>query len=93
MRYALDSLYKIKEIAKKQLLGTITHVRTRDNVVAFSFDDGPHPESTPAILNTLKKYNARATFFMVGKSAFKYPELVLQIAKAGHAIGNHSWAH
>ena len=75
------------------IVGTITHVKTEEAVVALTFDDGPHPEFTPRLLEILEKHHARATFFLVGESAKKYPELVKRIAKAGHSIGNHSWDH
>lgn len=76
-----------------QLLGTITHVSTHERVAALTFDDGPHPEFTPRLLAILEQYQARGTFFMLGESASRYPELVRRITDAGHAIGNHSWDH
>jgi len=76
-----------------QLFGTITHVSTRERIAALTFDDGPHPEFTPRLLAILEQYQARGTFFMVGESARRYPELVRRIVDAGHAIGNHSWDH
>lgn len=75
------------------LMGTITNVRTESSVVALTFDDGPDPFFTPRLLEILKKYNARATFFMLGENAEKYPELVKRVALEGHLIGNHSWDH
>lgn len=75
------------------VLGTITNVSTLEPVAALTFDDGPDPEYTPLLLNVLKKYNVRGTFFMIGKAAENYPELVQQVAQAGHIIGNHSWDH
>jgi peptidoglycan/xylan/chitin deacetylase (PgdA/CDA1 family) len=73
--------------------GTITSVVTRDPVAALTFNDGPHPEYTSLLLDILERHQARATFFMVGKAAQRYPQLVQQVAQAGHAIGNHSWDH
>jgi peptidoglycan-N-acetylglucosamine deacetylase len=73
--------------------GTITNVVTRDPVAALTFDDGPHPEYTPLLLHILERCQARATFFMVGESAQRHPELVRRVAQAGHVIGNHSWDH
>ncbi len=75
------------------MLGTITHVSTQDAVVGLTFDDGPHPEFTPRLLEILDRHQVRATFFMVGKVAQRHLELVRQVAQAGHAIGNHSWDH
>jgi peptidoglycan/xylan/chitin deacetylase (PgdA/CDA1 family) len=75
------------------LCGAITHVETNKIVAAFTFDDGPDPVATPQILSILKKYNAKATFFLIGESVERYPDLLQQIAEEGHAIGNHSWDH
>jgi len=61
--------------------------------VSFTFDDGPHPKNTALILKTLKKHNVKATFFVIGKEAEKYPEIIQQIYKDGHIIGNHSNSH
>jgi len=61
--------------------------------VALTFDDGPHPIYTPQILDILNKYNARATFFVVGKHAEKYPDLVRRIISEGHALGIHGYRH
>ena len=77
----------------RSLMGTITHVATTDPVVALTFDDGPHPQFTPQLLDILQNHNARVTFFMLGEGASRYPELVRRIAQAGHVIGNHSWDH
>lgn len=77
----------------KHTIGTITHVATKDCVAALTFDDGPHPDYTPLLLDILERYGAHATFFMVGEAVCKYPELVRRVAEAGHAIGNHSWDH
>jgi len=73
--------------------GSITGVHTSDKVVALTFDDGPHPEYTPRLVDVLNKYNAKATFFMVGESAERYPEIVKYIASSGHVIANHTWNH
>lgn len=61
--------------------------------VALTFDDGPNPTFTPQILAILKKYNIKATFFMVGMEAKEYPEIVKQVLADGHAIANHSQTH
>jgi peptidoglycan/xylan/chitin deacetylase (PgdA/CDA1 family) len=74
-------------------MGTITHVSTQDAVAALTFDDGPHPEFTSRLLYILKRHEARATFFMIGEAAQRYPNLVRQVAQAGHVIGNHTWDH
>jgi len=62
-------------------------------LIALTFDDGPWPNSTPEVLNVLKKNNVKATFFIVGKQVQKYPQLMKQVVGEGHAIGNHTWSH
>jgi peptidoglycan-N-acetylglucosamine deacetylase len=61
--------------------------------VYLTFDDGPAPAWTPRVLELLARYRARATFFVVGRSAAAYPELVRREFAAGHGIGNHTWSH
>src|SRR5437899_2581733 len=70
-------------------------VRTKPlpGTVALTFDDGPNPIYTPQILAILKKYNIKATFFMVGTNAHKYPEMVKLVLADGHAINNHTLTH
>ena len=64
----------------------------KDKVIALTFDDGPH-EKTIEILDLLSKYNAKATFFCIGKQIEKYPKTVERIIAEGHNIGNHSYSH
>ncbi len=80
-------------VALRKLGGMISHFAVPDAVAALTFDDGPPPQYTPPLLEILNTFNVRATFFLVGTSAAQYPDLVRQIAHAGHAIGNHSWDH
>lgn len=61
--------------------------------LALTFDDGPDPATTPAVLELLAEYSARATFFMVGRRADAHPELVQRVHEAGHQIGSHSYDH
>lgn len=61
--------------------------------VYLTFDDGPIPEATPFILDTLDRFNAKATFFMVGENAVKYPHLLEEVRRRGHQIGNHTYNH
>lgn len=62
-------------------------------VVALTFDDGPNPTTTPQALDILKKYKAKATFFMVGKAVAGNEAIIQRVLNEGHAIGNHSWDH
>jgi len=61
--------------------------------IALTFDDGPHPMYTPKLVAILNKYRVKATFFVVGKMAEQYPDLVHLLQQNGHAIGNHTYHH
>lgn len=61
--------------------------------IALTFDDGPSPSVTPKVLATLKRYNAKATFFVLGSRVIANPGLVKQELDAGHQVGSHSWDH
>lgn len=71
----------------------IFRVDTTDKVVYLTFDDGPHPEATPFVLDVLKSNNVKVTFFLLGKNAIEHRELVQMIKDEGHAIGNHGMEH
>lgn len=73
--------------------GTTYRVRTAKRIVALTFDDGPSPVWTPKILDELKKAEVKATFFMVGHHVQKYPDIARRVAREGHGIGNHGYAH
>jgi len=64
-----------------------------ENRIALTFDDGPHGKYTPEILDILKEYNIKATFFVVGNNCREHPEIVLRILNDGHEIGNHTYSH
>ena len=64
-----------------------------EKVLFISFDDGPHPEITPFVLNELKKFDAKASFFCLGKNIVNNPEVYKRILDEGHAVGNHSFSH
>jgi len=78
-------------------LGFFLPVVSRGNrampFVALTFDDGPDPQATPAVLALLGKYDLRATFFVTGRKAERHPQLVRAILKAGHTIGSHAYGH
>lgn len=63
------------------------------HAVFLTFDDGPVPESTPFILDTLAQYNVKATFFMVGENVLRYHDLYNRIVEEGHQVGNHTFNH
>ncbi len=61
--------------------------------VCLTFDDGPHPENTPRVLDALRAHNVRATFFVIGQRAAEHPRIVKRIIAEGHALGHHSYTH
>jgi peptidoglycan/xylan/chitin deacetylase (PgdA/CDA1 family) len=71
----------------------ITNVASSPKSVALTFDDGPNPEATPRILDALAARGVKATFFVLGRHADQWPELVQRVAAEGHTIGNHGWHH
>ena len=68
-------------------------IPSKEKVIYISFDDGPHPEATPFVLETLKKYNAKATFFCIGNNVLKHPNVYESILQQGHRVGNHTYDH
>lgn len=71
----------------------ITHVARTPRAVALTFDDGPNPDATPVILDALGARGVKATFFVLGRHAERWPELVRRAASEGHTIGNHGYYH
>jgi peptidoglycan/xylan/chitin deacetylase (PgdA/CDA1 family) len=65
----------------------------KEGEVVLTFDDGPHKAYTPAILQTLDAHCTKATFFMVGRPAIFYPEIVREVARRGHTVATHTWSH
>lgn len=88
---------------RQGLRRTLTTVLPRDRFmtrgptstaeVALTFDDGPHPEHTPRLLDQLASHGITATFFVVGREAEQHPELIRRISDEGHTLGHHSWTH
>jgi peptidoglycan/xylan/chitin deacetylase (PgdA/CDA1 family) len=74
-------------------IGLTFRIPTEKKEVFLTFDDGPIPELTPWVLDELAKYEAKATFFLVGDNAEKHPLLVKRILDEGHRIGNHTFNH
>ena len=64
-----------------------------EKAVWLTIDDGPHPEDTPRLLELLEAYGAQATFFFIGKRARQHPELVQEVLRRGHDVGNHTLTH
>jgi len=65
----------------------------RSGKVCLTFDDGPHPEHTPRLLDQLRESGVRATFFVVGRAAEKFPHVLRRIVAEGHRVGNHTYLH
>ena len=75
------------------LLGSVRGVDTQAKFAALTFDDGPHPEYTPRLLDILARHRAKATFFVVGAAVQAQPELTRRMVAEGHSLGNHTWDH
>ena len=88
-------MYSVKTpwLLKKFYPGCVWDLPAPDNVLYLTFDDGPHPEATPFVLDELKKYNAKATFFCIGKNVVEHPDIYKRILFEGHRVGNHSYNH
>ena len=80
-------------VAKKMFPNYVWDIATDDKVIYLTFDDGPTPEITNWTLDTLKKFNAKATFFCIGNNVEKHPDIFQDILADGHAIGNHTHNH
>ena len=68
-------------------------IHKKRKCVYLTFDDGPIPEVTPWVLDTLDRYGVKATFFMVGENAQRHPELLAEVLRRGHSVGNHTMNH
>ena len=88
-------LYVIKFpwVIRKLFPSLVTRIAVKDKIAFLTFDDGPTPEVTPQILDILAEYNAKATFFCLGKNVEKYSAIFESIKNDGHAAGNHSFDH
>ncbi len=85
--------YKTHSLIKKALSQLTWEGTIKDKTIYLTFDDGPIPEVTKFVLDTLAEYQARATFFCVGDNVGKYPEIYQQVIQAGHRVGNHTFNH
>ena len=73
--------------------GLVWQMPAEGKAVYLSFDDGPHPEATPFVLDELQKFGAQATFFCIGKNVQSYPLIYKRILHEGHRVGNHTQDH
>lgn len=86
-------LVKTPWFLKKLYPSCVWDIPTKEKIIYLSFDDGPHPVATPFVLETLGKYNAKATFFCIGKNVIENPFLYRRILMEGHRVGNHTHNH
>jgi len=84
---------KAPTLLKKMYPNELLWSKSSEDTVYLTFDDGPHPTATPFVLNELAKFDAKATFFCIGKNVTAHDEIFQQILAAGHKVGNHSHDH
>jgi peptidoglycan/xylan/chitin deacetylase (PgdA/CDA1 family) len=89
MKYFIKTPWWLKKIYSSY----IWSIDTKEKILYLTFDDGPHPVATPFVLDQLKKYNAKATFFCIGKNVLAEPAIYKRILEEGHAVGNHTQNH
>ena len=89
MFYLVNTPWWLKTLYR----GLVWQIPTKEKVLYLSFDDGPHPVATPFVLDVLKKYDALATFFCIGKNVEAYPQLYRRTLLEGHRVGNHTYDH
>lgn len=77
----------------REIDDTYTRVKTSRKVIAITFDDGPHPENTPRLLDMLKEREIKATFYVVGNMVKYNPQILRRMIEEGHEIGNHTVSH
>ena len=100
-RKLIDVAAAVKHLSKllgidrpvRAILGSIYEVRTEEPIVHLTYDDGPHPAVTPAVLDVLAECGIQATFFMLAREAERYPDLVAEVRRRGHAVGLHTRTH
>jgi len=86
-------LVKVPNWIQQMFKNRLWQVNTKEKELYLTFDDGPHPLHTLFVLDELKKYNAKATFFCIGKNVAAYPDVYKRILEEGHAVGNHTYDH
>lgn len=93
----IPPVYQTAVDSPEVLSGTVQptpqNLPSAGKLIALTFDDGPHITRTPRVLDVLKKYNAKATFFVLGEQVQQYPGILQRISAEGHEIGSHTWDH
>jgi peptidoglycan/xylan/chitin deacetylase (PgdA/CDA1 family) len=85
--------YGAFSIRSGMFLKALSSANTNEKKIALTFDDGPHPEITPVLLNLLKTHHIKAGFFCIGKMVKDSPELLRRTDDDGHLIGSHTYSH
>ncbi len=85
--------YKTPALLRLLFGNLLWKIKTNEKAIYLTFDDGPTPEITPWVLKVLDEFDAKATFFCIGKNVQAYPEIYRVVTKAGHAVGNHTHNH
>jgi peptidoglycan/xylan/chitin deacetylase (PgdA/CDA1 family) len=91
--YSLLLFYGSYFIESRFYMPVVCKIATQEKIVSLTFDDGPHPEITPAVLDLLKEYGLKATFFCIGKNILGNEAILRRIEEEGHIVANHSYAH
>ena len=86
-------LVKTPWLLRKLYPSCTWQIPTREKNVYLTFDDGPHPDITPCVLDTLNQYQAKATFFCIGKNVVAHPDIYRRLLDEGHRTGNHTFNH
>ena len=86
-----DMAFELQLLQQRGL--SFSRVPVSGNYIAMTFDDGPHPQNTPRLLDILRARNIKATFFVIGRSVDLYPQIVRRTVAEGHEIGNHTYTH
>lgn len=89
MKYFFKTPWWLKRVYSSY----IWSFNSKEKEIFLTFDDGPHPVATPFVLDQLAQYNAKASFFCIGKNVLSYPEIYQRIILEGHAVGNHTQNH
>jgi len=89
----MAGVYRLPKLAKWIYPGAVSSVNTGEPALCLTFDDGPDPDSTPYIMEILKKHGIKAFFFCTGEKAEKFPEIISMLVNEGNIPGNHTYSH
>ena len=86
-------MLQVPEIVKSLFKNVVWRINPAGKDIYLTFDDGPHPQVTPQVLDILDRYGVKATFFCVAENVSRYPEVFNEVKRRGHAVGNHTFNH